>query len=394
MIKKWLTDVKPGMILGKTIFGKNYEVLLKKGVVLTKGYIDLLTRRGYMSLYIEDEDTRDIDIKDPVSEKTRVTTTQDIIRTFQVVDSAVEKKKGDAFESIIDRINNEEIRESFRESYEFKHLCYNMRFFLEEIMTQDILSGLNTIKTHDNYTYEHSIDTAIISLVIAKRLCLTKKRLEQIAVGEFLHDIGKIFIEKSILNKPGELTEEEYNAVKLHPVYGYELLKESDKVGYVSAHIAYQHHERQDGMGYPRGLKGNNKIDHEDIVFTGEDKLILPAEIAAISDFYDACISDRPFRPALPHDLVYELIRDGARTQFNEELVNCFLEVTPKYLLGSEIRIKNGKCKDFTGYVVSLNRDHLNKPRVKLLFNDKKNKISPIEIDLSTEKDAIDMQCI
>lgn len=394
MVKKRLKDIKPGMILGKTIYGKNYEVLLKKGVELTEDLIDRLTKRGYMSVYIEDKDTDDIVIEDSVSDKIRIMATKDVIKLYQAGESLAGKKTVDPYETIIERINTDEIKKSFQESFEFRQIRYNIRFFLDEIMTKDILLGLNTIKSHDNYTYEHSVDTAIVSLIIGKRLCLNKKKLEQIAVGEFLHDIGKIFIDEEILTKPGELTVEEYNLIKHHPVYGYELLKENEKIGYVSAHIAYQHHERQDGGGYPRGLKGNNKIDREDIVFTGEDKLIMPAEIAAISDFYDACISDRPFRPGLPHDLVYELIKDAARTQFNEELVNCFLEVMPKYLVGSEVRIKNGRYKEFTGYVISLNRDHLSKPKVKLLYDNEKNKIKPLEIDLSAEREDIDMQCI
>ena len=125
----------------------------------------------------------------------------------------------------------------------------------------------------------------MLSIIIAKRLFLDKDKLRQIAIGEFLHDIGKIFIDEKIINKPGKLTAEEYEKVKQHTTYGYELLKDIANMGESSKHIAYQHHERQDGKGYPRGLRGNNKINSGNINYTEQDKFIMIAEIAAIADF-------------------------------------------------------------------------------------------------------------
>ena len=92
-------------------------------------------------------------------------------------------------------------------------------------------------------------------------------------------------------------------------------------------------------------------------------------------------------------DFVYELIKNGSGTQFNRELVDCFLGVMPKYPVGSEVRIKNGIYKDFTGVVMSLNIQQLSKPKVKLLCDAKKNKIKPFEIDLSSDS-TMDMECV
>ena len=122
----------------------------------------------------------------------------------------------------------------------------------------------------------------------------------------------RFFSTKKIINKPGKLTPEEYEQVKLHTTYGYELLKDIGDIEAASAHITYQHHERQDGKGYPRGLTGNNRLDHGMIKYSDQEKIILIAEIAAIADFYDACISDRPYRKGLPPDLVYNLVKEGA----------------------------------------------------------------------------------
>ena len=393
MRRMHIENVTPGMVLGKAVYGDNYEVLLNRGVVLVEGHINGLKKRGFIKVYIDDEETADVVIKDPISDKIRIMATKDIHKTYKLTQSAIVNIEADTAESIIKSINTPKIKNAFQESQPFKQMCKDINSFVDELMNEDVLSGLNSIKSFDNYTFEHSVDTAVLSIIIAKRLFLDKDKLRQIAIGEFLHDIGKIFIDEKIINKPGKLTEEEYEKVKQHTTYGYELLKDIDNIGEASKHIPYQHHERQDGKGYPRGLKGSNKIDIGGIGYTEQDKMIMIAEIAAIADFYDACISDRPYRKGLLPDFVYELIKEGSGTQFNRELVDCFLSIMPKYPVGSEVRIKNGINKDFTGVVMSLNILQLSRPKVKLLRDAKKNKIAPFEFDLSSNS-SIDMECI
>ncbi len=122
-----------------------------------------------------------------------------------------------------------------------RKLFVKIDYFIDEVMNQDVLSGLNSIKSFDNYTYEHSVDTAVISLIMGKRLFLEKDKMIQMAVGEFLHDSGKIFIDERIINKSGKLIAEEFELVKQHPTYGYELLKDLQNIGTISAHIPCQH---------------------------------------------------------------------------------------------------------------------------------------------------------
>ncbi len=393
MRRMHIQNVEPGMVLGKALYGDNYEVLLNKGVELTEGYINRLKNKGFIKVYIDDEDTADVIIKDPISDKIRIMATKDILKTYELTQSAIVSIEAETTESVIKSINTPKIKNAFQENQAFKQMCKDINSFVDELMNENILSGLNSIKSFDNYTFEHSVDTAVLSIIIAKRLFLNKDKLRQIAIGEFLHDIGKIFIDKNIINKPGKLTAEEYEQVKQHTTYGYELLKDIGNIGEVSKHIPYQHHERQDGKGYPRGLRGNNKIEESNVGYTDQDKLIMIAEIAAIADFYDACISDRPYRKGLSPDFVYGLIKEGSGTQFNSELVECFLGVIPKYPVGSEVKIKNGKYKDFTGVVLSLNIQQLTRPKVKLLCDARKNKITPCEIDLSSDI-STDMECI
>jgi HD-GYP domain-containing protein (c-di-GMP phosphodiesterase class II) len=240
------------MKLGKTIYGDNYEILLRGGIELSEGYITRLKNRGYTRLFIEDEDTADIEIRDPISERIRSMATKDILKTYKTTQLSITNIEADTAENVIKSINTPKIKKTFQENQAFKQLCGNINMLLDEIMGQGMLSGLNSIKSFDNYTYEHSIDSAIVSLIIAKRLNLGKEKLKQVAIGEFLHDIGKIFIDEKIINKPGKLTPEEFEKIKQHPTFGYELLKDMEEIGGAASHIPYQHHERQDGKGFKR----------------------------------------------------------------------------------------------------------------------------------------------
>lgn len=172
-----INNAEPGMVLGKTIYGYNYEVLLNRGVVLTNAYIKLLKNRGFIRIYIDDEETEDIILEDPISDKIRIMSTKDIFRTYKVTQSSIANIEADTAESIIKCINTPKVKQSFQESPAFKQLCNDINYFLDEIMNQDILSGLNSIKSFDNYTYEHSVDTAVIALIIAKRLRLDKEKI-------------------------------------------------------------------------------------------------------------------------------------------------------------------------------------------------------------------------
>ena len=388
-----IDKVVPGMVLGKTIHSSGFNVLLQRGVFLTNDYIIKLKTRGYTTICIDDAETADIVIRDPISDKIRVMATKNILKVFKVTQASMAKTEADTTEAIIKSINSTKIKKAFQQNPLLAHLCDNINHFLADIMSQDVLSGLHSIKSFDNYTYEHSVDTAVISTIIAKNLMLNQEKLKQIAVGGFLHDIGKIFVDEKIINKPVQLTPEEFEMAKLHPVYGYELLKDVRQIGSIAAHIAYQHHEKQNGRGYPRGLRGNNKLDTGALKYQEGDSLLMHAEIAAIADFYDACISDRPYRKGLAPDLVHELIKFGSGVHFNKELVGCFLAVVPKYPVGYEMRVSNGEYKGYTGVVASLNYQQLSAPKILLLNDNQRKKIKPIEIDLSSYTRLIEIEC-
>lgn len=168
------------------------------------------------------------------------------------------------------------------------------------------------VDLHDHETEGHSRRVTVLATLLAERMGLTRRQLYEIRCGALLHDIGKIGVPDSILNKPGKLDEEEFRIMKRHPQLGYEMLKDVAYLG-DSIQIPWCHHERWDGTGYPRGLSG------EDIP--------LPARIFSVVDVWDAMTSDRSYRPAMGRHETLEYITRMSGSQFDPAVVARFLEL-------------------------------------------------------------------
>ena len=206
-----------------------------------------------------------------------------------------------------------------KEELELKNRQYQMG--LEHIVEEKtnalksaikgIISLLSfVVEARDPYTAGHQRRVGNLAAEIGKKLELDKRVIEQIRMIGYIHDIGKIAIPAEILSKPGPLTDLELCMVKTHAFSGYEMLMTVD-LPEVIAQTIYQHHERCDGSGYPRGLRGS--------------QLSLEAQILMVADVVEAMMSHRPYRPALGLNCALEEIRTNSGTQFNREVVNACL---------------------------------------------------------------------
>lgn len=184
-------------------------------------------------------------------------------------------------------------------------------------LTMSIISAFSmVIELKDRYTKHHLESTAEIAVKIGKKIGMTYEEQEQLWMAGHLHDLGKVQIPIEILNKEGRLTKEEYEVIKTHSLYGYEILKEFD-FGFPLADIVAQHHERLDGSGYPKGLKG--------------DEIHYMAKIIAVADVLDALQSDRSYRSKMSKDEIITILKAGAGIHFEPELVKvcCELLMSP-----------------------------------------------------------------
>ena len=183
---------------------------------------------------------------------------------------------------------------------------------LERLSNDVVIALARTIDAKDKYTNGHSSRVSEYAVKLAEKLGFSESELKNLEREALLHDIGKIGVPDIILNKPNKLNEYEYMAIREHTIIGKQIVDGLEDMKYVGD-VAMYHHERYDGTGYPRGLKG------EDIP--------LHARIVAIADAYDAMHSERIYRKALPKDKIIQEIIDGKGTQFDPNLADTFLEL-------------------------------------------------------------------
>jgi HD-GYP domain-containing protein (c-di-GMP phosphodiesterase class II) len=378
-------DLRPGMRLGRGIWTADNQLLLGPGVILKEEFIRQIVVRGYTSVWIEDEDTKDVPYQEDLSEATRLAAVSSMIEVFKVVSPITHALRQESLSEVKKSLRSERLCEVIGTHPAIQQLIESIERVVEEILQLDVLSGLQSIRTHDTYTYHHCLDMAVGAMMIGKRLYFSREQMRNLATGCVLHDIGKIFVDDTILNKPGMLDPEEFKRMKDHTVLGYLLLKDTLRIGILPAHIAYQHHERQDGTGYPRGLRGTNAIrSRRDRYASG--RITLMGEIAAIADFYDACCSDRPYRKGFPPDRVWQMIRERAGTHFNREIAEVFLSSIPVYPVGISVVVTEGPYRGYRGVVAHVNPTALGQPVVRLLLDPKGKRVEPFEIDLKKDE--------
>lgn len=183
---------------------------------------------------------------------------------------------------------------------------------IRELFIQTITALSEAVDAKDRYTSGHSKRVAEYAGMIAARLGKSKEEQDEIYRAGLLHDVGKIRVPAEIINKPGKLTEEEYNVIKIHAVTGYHILRGISNDSDIAVGAKY-HHERYDGKGYPNGLSG--------------DKIPEVARILCVADAYDAMASNRSYRNALPQEVVRSEIEKGKGTQFDPDIAEIMLQM-------------------------------------------------------------------
>ena len=205
----------------------------------------------------------------------------------------------------------------------------------KKITLQMMESLSTTIEAKDEYTRGHSRRVAQYAALIAENLGWSKEEIQNLKNCAYLHDIGKIGIPDQILNKPGKLTNEEFNLIKQHTTIGQDILKDITIIPHIDE-VTRSHHEHYDGTGYPDGLKGN--------------EIPIQARVIALADSYDAMNSRRIYRNALSHGRIYHEIQMNAGTQFDPEITKVFLKL-----------MDNGSLYNLENEILPTQEDTINK---------------------------------
>jgi putative nucleotidyltransferase with HDIG domain len=346
------------------------QVLLYRGVCLTPEYIDSLSDRGYSHVYIRKDDEPDIPIEEDVSPVVRQRATRTLSKAMDNLSKNLAALRKESFDDMKKAFASEHVRILMSQRRFFSEIQDLVSEMLDEMLSKAVLAGLTSMKSRDARLYEHSIDVCAVAVMIGKALDLSNTRLRQLATGCLLHDIGMLFV---------DATQNETTRMRQHTMLGYELLRNTDEPDILSPHVAFEHHEHQDGTGQPRGLIGSNQVKRN----RDQDGPIptLIGEIAAVANFYDNMLSGSHDRPPVATDIALAKITTLAGTHFNREVVSAFRKVVPIFPKGTEVTLRGVPYDKYNGLVSDVNPEHLDRPFVILLRDAAGRKIVPIEID-------------
>jgi HD-GYP domain-containing protein (c-di-GMP phosphodiesterase class II) len=342
--------ITEGMIVGKRLIGKNGELLLNTGTVIRSSYIKKIKELGYSGLYIADDVSSDIEIVEVISEELRFKTATKVQQAF----TEMERKTApfsiylDAFDDIVSEIID--------------------RVF----ENRDAMINMLDLKAFDDYTYLHSTNVAVLSIVLGATLNINVLDLHKLGLSALLHDIGKVFVPKELLNKPSRLNEEEFSIMKTHSSKGYEFLKSNYEFPMSSYLGVFQHHEKYDGTGYPVGLSGK--------------QIHIFGRIIAITDVYDALTSSRPYRDALLPSEAIEYIMANGGTHFDPEIVNKFTTKIAPYPVGMTVKLSNNT----SGIVMENYSKACLRPKIKIIKHGN-SPVLPYIMDLNNDPSCLNI---
>lgn len=301
-----ISRLTAGMVLGQDIYDGSGVLLLAKHLILNNEYISNLEVLGFPGIYIDDEFSKGIEIEEVIRPEIRVQALNVVHALFEAEekcpDTMVDKEK------IVQTIQN----------------------VVENILCDgDVMCNMIDIRNYDDYVYYHSINVTVLSIMIGVKHSMSEQELTLLGTAAMLHDIGKKFIDKAILDAERSLTEEERVVVAQHSKLGYDYLKDNYEFSSLVYTGVLMHHEWYNGEGYPMRYSG--------------EEIPIFARIIRIADSYDAMLSKRPSRDAmLPGDAVeYMMARCGL--EFDPYLLSLFLQQIAVYPVGCEVELSNGK---------------------------------------------------
>ncbi len=228
------------------------------------------------------------------------------------------------------------------------------------------LISLARLKTADDYTYMHSVAVCALMIALSKQLGLSEQETRRAGIAGLLHDLGKALMPMEVLNKPGKLTDEEFAIIKKHPAEGHRLLLGNSGADEMMLDVVLHHHEKIDGTGYPKGLKG--------------EEISLFAKMGAVCDVYDAITSNRPYKAGWPPSESLRKMAEWAKGHFDQRVFQAFVKSLGIYPIGSLVRLESGRL----GLVIDQSEKSLLAPCVKVFYSTHAQaRILPEIIDLS-----------
>lgn len=327
MYKLSVDKIRQGMCVARNIYNAQGICLLSKGTVLDEIYIRRLQELGVFSVYI-------------------AVTKYDLDDAMSPLDIVHDSTRIDAIKNIFQAFNNFQ----FNNYVELTPLKLAANNIIDDLRQNEWnMVQLNDVRMYDQYTFNHSVNVAVLATMIGVEIGYNQQQLDQLAIGALMHDVGKMFVPIPILNKPGRLNNDEFSIIRKHPQYGFNILLERMTMSDESMSVVLQHHESYDGSGYPNGLRG--------------DSIAELARIVTIADVYDALTSDRVYKKAYLPSVAYRMMNGILVDHFDREIMEMFFRHVALYPAGAVVRLMSG------GYAIvkEVNNDDTLRPKIEIV---------------------------
>jgi HD-GYP domain-containing protein (c-di-GMP phosphodiesterase class II) len=386
MVRYNIDDITEEMVLGESLFLPSGELLLAAGYRLKDRYRKRLKELGFYSVLINVKGTESA-------------IPETIISTHLQREMAVSLNSTAENLKEVLPIKQQGIRAVQKTIKDNKHFLNKyiansgivrvVEHFVEEILSQPaIVLNISEMKKSPGDLFAHAINVTITSLCLGRKFRFSYEEMKQLGIGAINYDLGLVAVEPSILQKEGEFTEEETGMYEQHPVFGYLMLSQNPAIPATSSAVALQHHEHQDGTGFPRGIKGENRPPLKD--FSRKNVIHRFAEIVSVADAYDMLISGRlqNGKKLKVQEAVKQVIQMGG-TALNSEIVKALVSIVPVYPVGARIRIVNAPVAQLVGYIGVVARDNpinLDQPQIILYETKNHQTIKPFLIDIAQHK--------
>lgn len=333
--------LEAGMVAARNVHSAEGRLLVTRDTVLSDAMVANIQKTSLGSIYVRNPLFQNVEVEDVVTEDNR----RKAVMALKSAVTDYQKTKV---------LDIQPLKKVLRD------------LVVEIIRNRDSMIHQLDMRTYQDYIYAHSVNTCILSVLIAVNLDYAEGKLTDLALGTMLHDIGMMMLPDALLLKMGNLSPEESKLVQQHPEDGFNILRTVREIPITVAHIAYQHHERVDGKGYPRNLTA--------------DKILEFAKVVTVADTFDALVSDRPYRKGMvPHD-AYEVMMTLADSYVDRDILHLFLTHVAIYPVGAVVQLDNGQYAVVTKVLPRLQT----RPHVRLLTDEQGSLLADqTEIDLT-----------
>lgn len=348
-----ITALTPGMVTAEDIVSYDNETIVPKGIILTENIISRL--EGYSIYYAQIEDNLVVDLSTPMANFALLNQDAAIANLYeadQSVDTLARRqfqRFSQAFSQCAEHYKNNLMNalyrnEPFRANELLKEALALLRQDKQDISLFDMLLNMHNI---EDSVYDHCIDVALISNVLARWLHFSEADQMMATACGLFHDVGKFMLPAGVLRKPGKLTPDEFEIIKTHTTEGFHLLGRYSNIPEPVKNAALMHHEKCDGSGYPYGLKG--------------DEIDRFSKIVTIADIFDAMTSERVYRAAVCPFSVIKYFEDDGIQKYEIKYILTFLENVSNSYLNHRVTLSNG----MEGNVIFINPNNYSKPVVR-----------------------------